>query len=387
MPIVERYIFRIAFVAFLTSLLVLTAIIWMTQALREVDLMIGKGQTILIFLNLTLLTVPSLLMILAPVALMIAVLFALNRLNGDSELIVMGAAGTSPGRLLKPFLLLIAIVMLLTGFLSLWAMPNSFRAIRDLVTKIRADVLTRIVREGQFVTLEQGFIFHYRERGPGGSLRGIFIQDRREPAKVNTYISESGMTVEEGGQNYLVLDKGVIQRQERGDRAPAMVQFEKYAIDLAQFGSEGPEAPYKPRERKTTELFKAKAQDAKGVITLGRLKAELHDRISAPLYALALGLIGFAALAQPRTTRQGRGMAIMGAVLAAGAVRIAGFGTIALVGRNPRLWFLVYAVLAIAVAAALVVIFQPRWWLAISNRTAALLRRRPSAPQAQGAPA
>lgn len=385
MPIVERYIFRIAFVAFLTSLLVLTAIIWMTQALREVDLMIGKGQTILIFLNLTLLTVPSLLMILAPVALMIAVLFALNRLNGDSELIVMGAAGTSPGRLLKPFLLLMAIVIALTGFLSLWAMPNSFRTIRDLVTKIRADVLTRIVREGQFITLEQGFIFHYRERGPGGSLRGIFIQDRREPAKVNTYISESGMTVEEGGQNYLVLDKGVIQRQERGDRAPAMVQFEKYAIDLAQFGSEGPQAPYKPRERMTWELFTAKAQDAKGAVTLGRLKAELHDRISAPLYALALGLIGFAALAQPRTTRQGRGMAIMGAVLAAGAVRIAGFGAIALVGRNPRLWFLVYVVLALAAAAALTVIFQPRWWVALRNMIAGLLVRRPAVAQAQGA--
>ncbi|MBM3609364.1 MAG: LPS export ABC transporter permease LptF [Alphaproteobacteria bacterium] len=342
----------------------------------------------MIFLNLTLLTVPSLLMILAPVALMIAVLYTLNRLNGDSELIVMGAAGTSPGRLLKPFIVLIAIVMMLTGLLSLWAMPNSFRAIRDLVTKIRADVLTRIVREGQFIALEQGFIFHYRERGAGGSLRGIFIQDRRDGAKVNTYISESGATVDEGGQNYLILDKGVIQRQERGQRAPAMVQFEKYAIDLAQFGSEGPEAPHKPRERYTSELLKAKAQDAKGAVTLGRLKAELHDRISAPLYALALGLIGFAALAHPRTTRQGRGMAVIGAVLAAAALRIAGFGAIALVGRNPRLWFVIYLVVAIAAAAALVAIFQPRWWQALKAKTAALFARRAaSEPQSQGAPA
>ena len=362
MKIVERYIFRIAFTAFLTTLLVLTGIIWVTQALREVDLMIGKGQTILIFLSLTVLTIPSLIMILAPVALMIAVLFTLNRLKNDSELIVMGAAGASPARLLRPFMLLVAIVMVLVGLLSLWLMPASFRNIRELVTKIRTDVLTRIIREGQFITLEQGFIFHYRERGPGGSLRGIFIQDRREAGKVNTYISESGATIEEGGNSYLVLDKGIIQRQSQGERAPAMVQFEKYALDLAQFGSEGPQAPLKPRERLTSDLFKPDAKETYTKNNLGRIKAELHDRISAPLYALAFGLIGFAALGLPRTTRQGRGMAVLAAVGAAAAMRICGFAAIAVTGRSPSSAFLVYLVIAIALTGALVVIFQPRWW-------------------------
>ena len=87
---------------FLAALLVLTGTIWVTQALREVDLLTSKGQTILIFLKLTLLTIPSLVMILAPVALLIAVIYSLNRLNGDSELVVMSSAGMSPGRLIRP---------------------------------------------------------------------------------------------------------------------------------------------------------------------------------------------------------------------------------------------------------------------------------------------
>lgn len=386
MKIVERYIFRIAFSAFLTTLLVLTGIIWVTQALREVDLMIGKGQTILIFLSLTLMTIPSLIMILAPVALMIAVLFTLNRLNGDSELIVMGAAGASPGRLLRPFMALVAIVMVLVGILSLWLMPASFRNIRELVTKIRTDVLTRIIREGQFITLEQGFIFHYRERGPGGSLRGIFIQDRREAGKVNTYISESGATVEEAGNSYLVLDKGIIQRQTTGERAPAMVQFEKYALDLAQFGSEGPRAPLKPRERLTMDLVRPDPADAYTKSNLGRIKAELHDRLSAPLYALAFGLIGFAALGLPRTTRQGRGLAVLSAVAAAAAMRISGFAAIALTGRSPSAAYLVYLVITITIAASLIVIFQPRWWRGLK---AGLTKMRMIGrdPEPAGAPA
>ena len=67
--------------------------IWITQALRELDLLTGKGQTILIFLTVTGLSLPALITVISPVALFIATLYTLNRLNGDSELIVMSAAG------------------------------------------------------------------------------------------------------------------------------------------------------------------------------------------------------------------------------------------------------------------------------------------------------
>ena len=103
---IERYIFRTAALAFLAGLSALTAIIWVTQALRQFDLLTSKGQTILIFFTMTGLTLPSLIAIIAPVALFAGVLFCLNRLNGDSELVVMSAAGISPARLLRPFALL-----------------------------------------------------------------------------------------------------------------------------------------------------------------------------------------------------------------------------------------------------------------------------------------
>ncbi|MGE3248441.1 MAG: LPS export ABC transporter permease LptF, partial [Beijerinckiaceae bacterium] len=286
MPVVERYIFRDGLLTFLASLAVLTGTIWVTQALREVDLLTNKGQTLLIFLHLTLLTIPSLVMILAPVALLIAVIFTLNRLNGDSELVVMSSAGMSPARLMRPFVWLSCIVLVLVALMSLWIMPASFRTIRDLVSKIRTDVLTRIVREGQFISLEKGFIFHYRERGPDGSLRGLFIQDRREPERINTYIAELGRTLESGKQNYLVLEKGSVQRQTRGDRDPAVVQFERYAIDLAQFSPQG-NAPYKPREQLTSELIWLDMKNAFVRANAGKFRAELHDRLSSPLYALA----------------------------------------------------------------------------------------------------
>ena len=93
MRLIDRYTFRQVLAAFLTCLLVLTALIWTTQALRDFDLMTSQGQTILIFLIVTSLALPSLIVIIAPVALFIAIVWTLNRLNSDSELIVMNAAG------------------------------------------------------------------------------------------------------------------------------------------------------------------------------------------------------------------------------------------------------------------------------------------------------
>jgi lipopolysaccharide export system permease protein len=353
-----RYVFRTALLAFMAALGVLTAVIWISQALRQFDLMTSKGQTILLFLNLTGLIVPSLVAFITPVALFAACLYTLNKLNGDSELVVMSAAGMTPLRLLSPLLALALLLTLINGFISVFAMPWSFRQIQDIGAKVRADIVTRVVREGQFVQLEQGFVFHYRERGANGALLGIFMQDRRDPLRVNTYIAEAGQTVETKGQNFLVLEKGSVQRQQPGAKDAAIVVFERYAIDLAQFAPGGDAINYKPRERSTAELLMLNYEDPYVKRAPGRFWSELHDRFTAPLYNFVAALIAFVFLGQARTTRQGRGWAIVSAILAFGLVRTAGIWVLTIFVTRPSAVLLVYAVPIVACLAALAVILD-----------------------------
>src|SRR5258708_54601 len=102
MASIDRYIFRTIFGAFLLVLFNLTAVIWITQILRQVDLITNQGQTILVFLRITSLLLPILMLVIAPIAVMIAVCYMLLKLNGDSELVVMNAAGISPRRTFRP---------------------------------------------------------------------------------------------------------------------------------------------------------------------------------------------------------------------------------------------------------------------------------------------
>ena len=370
LDITGRYIFRTALLAFLASLCVLTAVIWISQALRQFDLLTSKGQTILLFLNLTGLIVPSLIAFITPVALFAACLYTLNKLNADSELVVMSASGMTPLRLLSPLLALAVLLVIVNSFISLYAMPWSFRQIQDIGAKVRADIVTRVVREGQFVQLDQGFVFHYRERGAKGALLGIFMQDRRDPERVNTYLAEAGQTVETAGQNFLVLEKGSIQRQQPGSKDAAIVVFERYAIDLAQFAPGGDGVNYKPRERSTLELLALDYDDAYVKRAPGRFWSELHDRFTAPLYNLVGALTAFLFLGQARTTRQGRGVSIVGAILVFGLIRTAGIWVLTIFVTQPSAVALVYGIPVIATLVMLALI--------LDRMPAALIRLLPN---------
>lgn len=360
MSLVQAYIFRMVRSSFLVALGVLTAVIWVTQALKEFDLLTTKGQSLLVFLGVTALGIPALITVIAPIALFLAVLYALNKLNGDSELIVMSAAGLSPLKLLRPFATLTLLVTVLVGAMSLYAMPWCFRELRDVVMKIRADFISHVVREGTFTTLDQGFIFHYRERSSDGSLRGILMEDRRDPNHISSYVADSGQTWSSDDNNYLVLNDGSIQRHQPGSRDAALVAFQRYALDLAQFGAEGEGAPLRPRERSTRELLHPDMNDASVKFQEGRYRSELHDRFSGPLYALAFGAIAFAALSQPRTTRSGNWKAMVGAVLAVTTVRGAGFAISGFVAKSAAWVPAGYAVPMLGLVAALLFTFAPR---------------------------
>jgi lipopolysaccharide export system permease protein len=358
MSLLERYIFRIAFGGFLTCLAALTAVIWITQALRELDLVTGKGQTLAMFLVVTGLSLPALVTVIAPVALFIAVIYTLNKINGDSELIVMSAAGAAPQRLLKPFLVLAGFVSVIVALMVLYVMPASFQELRHLITKVRADFVANIVKEGQFSSLDNGITFHYRERS-GDALLGIFMQDRREPDRAIVYLAERGQAVEFNGQSYLVLEKGSVHRQMPNTRDSSIVGFERYGIDLAALSREASDILYKPRERSTMELLlPGDPEDYFVRFQSGRLRAELHERLSAPLYPLAMLLIAFAALGEARTTRQGRGTAAGAAIVAVIALRIAAFAALSLTGRSAWGAIWVYALPLAVIVCCLALIFQ-----------------------------
>ena len=234
---IGRYIFRTTIGAFLIVLVTLTAVIWVTQALRDIDIVTSQGQTIIVFVGITGLIIPLLVLVIAPIALVIAVAHTLNKLSTDSEIIVMNAAGMSPWVLFRAFMVVALLVAVLVSAISAYFAPKGLRMLRDWITQVRADVVSNIVQPGRFTTIQNGVTIHIRERRHDGQLVGIFLDDRRNPNERLTVLAEAGELLDNEKGTFLVLQNGVVQRHESGQRDPAMVSFDRYAFFLSLFAS------------------------------------------------------------------------------------------------------------------------------------------------------
>ncbi len=328
MSSLDRYVLRTVFGAFALILGGLTAFIWVTQALREIDLMTNQGQTVLVFIGMTGLLIPVLVLVIAPIALVIAVGYVLNKLNGDSEIVVMNASGLSPWRLLRPFLMAAVLASLLVGAISVYIAPKSLRELRSWAAQVKTDLVTTFFQPGRFTKMGVGLTIHIRERRPDGRLIGIFIDDRRVEKERVTFLAEAGEILENKSGTFIVMENGSVQRQDmsRRDPAPAIVQFDRNAFDLSQFNSGADSRSISFRERYLWELLLPDPADPLVRAQPRQLRAELHDRIVGLLYPIAFVAIAYAFLGTPSTTRQSRAVSLGMTIAGVTALRFFGFG-------------------------------------------------------------
>ena len=385
---IDRYIFRTTLASFALVLVSLTGVIWITQALRGIDLMTSQGQTILTFLGFTSLVIPALVLIIAPIALMIAISHTLNKLATDSEIIVMNAAGFSPFRLFRPFFYATCVVALMVAFIAAYLAPDGMRRLKRWDAEITADVLTNILQPGHFTQLDQNLTIRIRERQPGGVLAGIFVDDRRDPKERVSIIADHGTVLKNEGGSFLILEDGNLERFETGKREPALVAFGRYAFDMSKFSNQGRDFTLGIRERYLWELLWPAPADPVYLQLPGQFRAELHDRFLAPIYPFAFAALTFAFLGAPRTTRQSRQFSITSSILAVFGVRMAGFACSVMTVKSPLAPVVQYLMLVAAIAISLwiiirsIVVEPPAALMEAINRSnARLLRlfRRPAA--------
>jgi lipopolysaccharide export system permease protein len=353
---IDKYIFRTTLASFALVLVSLTGVIWITQALRGIDLMTSQGQTIITFLGITGLVIPALVLIISPIALMIAISHTLNKLATDSEIIVMNAAGFSPFRLFRPFFYATCVVAILVAFIAAYLAPDGMRRIKQWDAEITADVLANILQPGRFAQLDQNLTIRIRERQPGGVLVGIFVDDRRDPKERVSIIADHGTVVKNGGGSFLILEDGNLQRFEAGSRDPALVVFGRYAFDMSKFSNQGRDVTLGIRERYLWELLSPSPDDPVYQQLPGQFRAEMHDRLMSPIYPFAFAALTFAFLGAPRTTRQSRNFSIGGSILAVFGLRMAGFACSVMAVNSPLAAGVQYLMLAVAIGASLWII-------------------------------
>src|SRR5262249_28381612 len=327
MTLFSRYVFRQVANAFVIILVTLTTIVWLATALKQLDLLISQGQGFTLFLKMTFLSLPSLMALIAPNAMLMASLYTLDRLNGDSELIVMTAAGAPIWRIGAPFVLLASMVCVAILISNLYVLPASMRALRALVNQVRTDVISQVLQPGRFSSTEPGLTFHIRDRSPTGDLLGLLVHDERDDKQKMSYLANRGHILSNDEGAYLVMFDGFVHRLEPTsiDKGVQIVHFDQYVLSISDLSpDEDTEKELRPRERYLSELLNPEPELLKQKGAEGQLRTELHDRFATPFYPMLFAVLALSILGHARTTRESRWAQIMMAAGLAVGVRIAG---------------------------------------------------------------
>jgi lipopolysaccharide export system permease protein len=356
MSIFGRYVFRQAAGALLLILLSLSGIVWIALALRQLNLVTTQGQDAWVFLAMTTLALPNLMALIAPIALLIASIHVLNRLNSDSELIVLTASGATIMTVARPLILLGLIVPFAVSMGNHFVMPWSLRLLREYVIQVRTDLISQVLQPGKFSTPEPNLTFHIRDRALNGELLGILMHDGREQNQSMSYLAERGTIVKQQDTSFLVMSTGHIVRKPNPKEAPQIITFQTYAIDLERFEPKGESTGMKPRERYFSELAYPEPNDQDFKRQPGHFRAELHERFASPLYPLAFVLIALASVGQARSTRQNRVESVVVGFVCAAAVRLGGLAINNLVVLRASATPLMYLLPLAAILISIVII-------------------------------
>ena len=323
----------------------LTTVVWIAVALRQLELMTSQGQDITRFLIMTALAIPSLLALIAPIALLIACLHVLNKLGGDSELIVMTAGGAPVWSLFKPFCLLAILVAIGVSAVNHLVGPWSQKMLREYTVLVRTDLIGQVIQPWRFTEPEPKLTVHIRDRDLAGNLLGLLLHDARDAKQVATYLAERAQIIKQGNAAYLRMEKGHILKRNPNEKAPQIIAFAEYIVDFNQLEQRADQnQSIRPRERYTPDLIWPDKNDPLYKTAPGRLSAELHERLSSPLYSIAFAMVVIAFLGAAQTTRQNRMQAVIGAFSLATFCRILGIAATNAAAVRPSNTYLLYVV-------------------------------------------
>jgi lipopolysaccharide export system permease protein len=361
----------------------LTLIVWMTTALRQISLVTNQGQSFIIFLKMTFLAMPNLIAIVAPVALLISALHTLNRLSGDSELIVLSASGSTTWRVVKPLLVLAVLVMGFTVVANAYLAPQSMRVLREYAIQIRTDLIAQVLQPGKFSSPEEGLTIHIAERAGNGDLLGLMIHDARDQTQVMTYLAEQGRIMKQAdGRGMLIMRNGHIQRQNDKSRSVNIVVFDSYIFDISQFGPKEGARDFKPRERFMDELLNPDVNDPYYQSNSGKFRSELHDRLSNPLYPILFVLLVGVHLGYPRTTRDSRMQSVVTAFAVAASLRVVGLAGVNMATKDTSGLYIVWGVPLGGIVLALLMIHYEIRPLSLPSLSFSFRSRQKTAAQA-----
>jgi len=354
---IDRYISFQLVLALLLVTLGFVALIWLTQSLRFIQIIVAHGLSPLVFIRLTSLLVPSFVATILPITCFIVVVFVYGRLNGDRELTIMRGIGLSDFAMARPALSVAAGAVLLGYVLNLGVVPACLGAFRDYQYEIRNQMAAFLLEPGVFTPVTGNITVYVQSRGPDNSLRGILIEDGRDPTAPATILARTGQLLVNPAGPVVELQDGSREQIDPKTGQLDLLGFQRNELSLAQAAKISAPEYIDASEASLGALLHPGPDLRPG--DRGKWLVEAHRRLTAPLTALSYTLVGLVAALGGVFRRHGGVLRPAAAVAVVTVLVALGLGVSNLAARDTRLLPLIWAVTLIpGLSAAFLLVRQ-----------------------------
>jgi lipopolysaccharide export system permease protein len=233
---------------------------------------------------------PKIVAVVLPILFFAVVVFVYNKLTTESELIVLRALGLSQWRLATPALAMGAIVALSVFVLNAFIAPIADEHMKALQDLTRTQFAGAPLNAGVFNPIGEKMTIYVRNREPNGDLQGILIYQEQTNGRPTTTVAKRGVVVDGDNGPEIVVYNVSRQDVDPTTGRTRTTEAERMTVNLQQVQDELTARWKEPSERTLPELL-AETRDPADSGFENTFRAEAHNRMASPLFALALTML------------------------------------------------------------------------------------------------
>ena len=286
---------------FLLTIITISVIIWVLQAVNYLDFVIEDGHGFLVYFNYTLLSFPKIFSRIYPFAVFLAFSYIFLKYEEKNELVIFWNFGINKIHFINFFIKLSFWFVLLSLILNAVISPLTQNKARSFLRSSDLDFFESILKPKKFIDVINNLTIYFNEKNKKGELRNIFLNDKSKPNETQTTFAKKGVLEIRKDRKVLVLYNGKTINTINGKVSE--FTFSKSDFNISKFGSTTT-MHQKTQENSTVELIEcllilnnveenSKDQPVIKINNcimknLENIYRELYSRLIKPLYSTLL---------------------------------------------------------------------------------------------------
>jgi lipopolysaccharide export LptBFGC system permease protein LptF len=280
------YFIQEFFKNYLSILLAFGLIIWITQAVRLLDLIGEEGNSIKTYFLYISSIMPKFFSRISLIIFFVSFVVTISKFEDYNELRALWFSGLEKKKFISYLLRSSIVLILILVIIRCFVVPYFSNYSRHLLLNSGVGAIGPLLKQNNFNNPLKKITIYVGKKNQINELEDIILFEDNSDIK-KTIIAKSGVIINENNKNLLVLIEGSIQ-EERKDKKISILDFDKTTLDLSQYNKKTVDY-YKFNEMLFLELIKRFNDKNDGQFT--NIVGELNDRIIMPLFIPSLVLL------------------------------------------------------------------------------------------------